>query len=364
MSDTSLSLVKEYTNKLRNPPLPFLGRDMWGEIAGFIESPADWLQFRACCSLFRSVATKKDFGVEGLRCVRRLDGHTDCLRSVIDFEGMLISASDDKTIKFWDVKSGKCLTLIEHSDWVLCLTVFDSKLISGSMDKTIKIWNSKGECLKTLRGHSDFVLCLSPAFDNEFLVSGSSDHTIKLWSKEGDCVKTLVGHSDSVWSLTSFHDFLISGSRFGTIKWWNREGNCVKTLEAHLSMISNLLIVDNKLLSGSWDNTVKIWNPNEDWKCIRTIDFRRGLEGLMHIISYAGFLCLQFTNGMFEFWDFDFENQRHFQTDPVSLLVECKGNLITNSDAFEIKIWDSVFPCCFPVQTAANTVPAGRKRKR
>lgn len=54
-----------------------------------------------------------------------------------------MSASIDKTIKIWDIHTGKMLqNLPGHSDWVLSLASDPAgrTLVSSSKDKTIKIW--------------------------------------------------------------------------------------------------------------------------------------------------------------------------------------------------------------------------------
>jgi WD40 repeat protein len=67
----------------------------------------------------------------------------------------MISGSSDRTIKIWDVSTGKCLeTLQGHSHWVSSLALSqDAKmLISGSWDETIRCWDiPTGQCLQTLR---------------------------------------------------------------------------------------------------------------------------------------------------------------------------------------------------------------------
>lgn len=98
----------------------------------------------------------------------------------------LISGSRDRTIKIWDVSIGVCLfTLIGHDNWVrgICwhpgnnsLMIFlkEKKLIlkfinlsggkyivSCSDDKTIRIWDIKlKRCFKTLEAHSHFCTTL------------------------------------------------------------------------------------------------------------------------------------------------------------------------------------------------------------
>ena len=55
----------------------------------------------------------------------------------------------DKTIKLWDLKINECiLTLKDHNGPVLCLIELNSTnaiVISGSDDKSLKLWNIKNK---------------------------------------------------------------------------------------------------------------------------------------------------------------------------------------------------------------------------
>ena len=80
-------------------------------------------------------------------------------------------------IKVWDVVTGECVaTLKGHSkevrcgvrylwyfcvdvcsSWVNCVAVFPDgrRIVSGSDDKTLKVWDvATGKCVATLKGHS------------------------------------------------------------------------------------------------------------------------------------------------------------------------------------------------------------------
>ena len=72
----------------------------------------------------------------------------------------------------------------------------DGLLASASRDRTVKLWNpSAGECLKTLEGHSNSVLTVAWRFDGKLLASGGADDKIILWDpKKGERLKTLEGH--------------------------------------------------------------------------------------------------------------------------------------------------------------------------
>ena len=70
-----------------------------------------------------------------------------------------VSASDDKTLKVWDLESGRELrTLDGHSADVtgVAVTPDGRRAVSASWDKTLKVWDlESGRELRTLEGHSD-----------------------------------------------------------------------------------------------------------------------------------------------------------------------------------------------------------------
>ena len=91
------------------------------------------------------------------------DGHTDSVFSLaITPNGeYIVSGGGDKTIKLWDINSGKCIkTLDSHDNEInsVVVTPNGKTIISGSSDKTIKLWDiNSGKCIKTLDGHSENV---------------------------------------------------------------------------------------------------------------------------------------------------------------------------------------------------------------
>lgn len=67
------------------------------------------------------------------------------------------------------------------------------------LDRTIKIWDLRtGKVLRTLTGHSDSVVAVAFSSDSQQLVSGSKDTTIRIWDLHtGELVRTVMGHFDS-----------------------------------------------------------------------------------------------------------------------------------------------------------------------
>ncbi|NCR19063.1 MAG: protein kinase [Microcystis aeruginosa LL13-03] len=203
--------------------------------------------------------------------LRTLTGHSYSVYSVVySPDGRyLASGSVDKTTKIWEVATGKELrTLTGHSDWVYSVVYSpDGRyLASGSVDKTTKIWEvATGKELRTLTGHSNWVLSVVYSPDGRYLASGSWDETIKIWEvATGKELRTLAGHSEVVRSVVYSPDgrYLASGSQDKTIKIWEvATGKELRTLAGHSDIVFSVVYSPDGryLASGSRDNTIKIW---------------------------------------------------------------------------------------------------------
>nr|MDZ8047853.1 serine/threonine-protein kinase [Nostoc sp. DedQUE02] len=222
-----------------------------------------------------------------------LKGHSSDVNSVaFSPDGTtLASASDDKTIKLWNIASGEEIrTLQGHSNWIWAVGFSpDSKtLASGSADTTIKLWNLEtGKLIRTLQGHTDGVTSVAFSPDGKTLASGSAskDMKIKLWNLEtGKLISTLEGHTNGVPSVVFSPDgkTLASGSKDKTIKLWNlKTGKLIHTLKGHNDKVNSVAFLPSvspngvTLVSGSSDKKIKLWNPVTG-KEIRTLETGSG----------------------------------------------------------------------------------------
>ncbi len=229
----------------------------------------------------------KLWDVQTGKCVQTLQGHSDDVTALTLLgDGRLASGSGDNSIKLWDVQTGQCVqTLQGHSYCVNALTLLgDGRLASGSNDKSIKLWDVQtGQCVQTLQGHSRFVTALTLLGDGR-LASGSYDKSIKLWDVQtGQCVQTLQGYSSIVYALTLLGDGrLASGSLDKSIKLWDMQtGQCEQTLQGHSSSVNALtLLGDGRLASGSGDKSIKLWDV-QTGQCVQTLQgHRKGVLAL------------------------------------------------------------------------------------
>lgn len=88
---------------------------------------------------------------------------------------VLFSGSADKSIKMWDLNSGKCIRKVEsHSRSVdsIALDYDGTTLYSGSSDVSVLAINLLDSSVKNFKGHRTNVLKVFYDFDREELWSG------------------------------------------------------------------------------------------------------------------------------------------------------------------------------------------------
>ncbi|KAL7563657.1 hypothetical protein ACA910_013393 [Epithemia clementina (nom. ined.)] len=166
-------------------------------------------------------------------------------------------------------------TLRGHSMGVTCVCVHPvyTMVVSGSEDGTIKIWDHEsGEYVRTLKGHTNTVhdVCFTPS--GTHMASCSADLSIKLWdfTAQYNCLRTLRGH-----------DHTISAIRF--LPLINTENLRSAENFANTSTGLTAAVAQSKqLLSASRDQTVKVWDvetgfcdstitDHSDWvRCLAT----------------------------------------------------------------------------------------------
>ncbi|EGN96221.1 hypothetical protein SERLA73DRAFT_94297 [Serpula lacrymans var. lacrymans S7.3] len=213
----------------------------------------------------------------------------------IDPGKMLFSASDDGTIRLWDLSLRTCVRQFTgHVGQVQSMRLlFADEGCDGdarnSQDPNSMLTHPRGETKDITYSPSQFNTsdvpsqCEEPLYygNDELqdivnsteglllgkrsvpvLISGSLDNTIKLWDIEtGKATRTLFGHIEGVWAIAGDNLRLVSGSHDRTIKVWNREeGRCTATLVGHRGAVTCLGLGEDKIVSGSDDGDIRIWS--------------------------------------------------------------------------------------------------------
>lgn len=116
--------------------------------------------------------------------------------------GRIITASDDCSIHVYSITTGEHIfSLLGHEGGVWTLDVTENILVSGSTDRTMRIWDlATGRCTHTFGGHTSTVRATAivnpelidvedgDGFGKEkwpkrpLIVTGSRDHSIRVWT--------------------------------------------------------------------------------------------------------------------------------------------------------------------------------------
>src|SRR5262249_30057148 len=99
----------------------------------------------------------------------------------------LASASEDGTVKVWELETGEEMLNLQHADRVYSVA-FNSdgrRLASGGWDQMVRIWDANtGQELHTLSGHAGYVWSVAFSPDGKRLASASGyagKGEIKIW---------------------------------------------------------------------------------------------------------------------------------------------------------------------------------------
>ena len=80
-----------------------------------------------------------------LELLSTLRGHTKYIRDICNMgERNIITGSDDKRVRIWDIRSGECSQILKgHTDTVNCVHLHSKSgyLLTGSDDHTVRIWD-------------------------------------------------------------------------------------------------------------------------------------------------------------------------------------------------------------------------------
>ncbi|XP_021498880.2 POC1 centriolar protein homolog B isoform X3 [Meriones unguiculatus] len=238
-----------------------------------------------------------------------LKAHTAPVRSV-DFSAdgqLLVTASEDKSIKVWNMYRQRFLySLYRHTHWVRCAKIFvclftclfpirlfyvlrfspDKRLIvSCSEDKTVKIWDTASkQCVNNFSDSVGFANFVDFNPTGTCIASAGSDHTVKIWDiRVNKLLQHYQVHSGGV-NCLSFHPLgnsLVTASSDGTLKILDLlEGRLIYTLQGHTGPVFTVSFSkDGELFaSGGADTQVLLWKTN--FTQLHCKDPRRNLKRL------------------------------------------------------------------------------------
>ena len=253
-------------------------------------------------------------------CISTYTGHTGGVIGLHFDSSILASASMDKTVKIWNFDD-KCSFLLRgHTDWVNAVKVDSASrtVFSASDDCTVRLWDlTTKACIKVFEGHVgqvQQVLPLPAEFEYEeaeldgkdddgssvassndhtanssggfsprrafgdvfsendrplpprYMLTGALDSTVRLWDvASGRCLRTFFGHVEGVWALAADTLRFVSGAEDRMVKVWDaRSGRCDRTFTGHAGAVTCIGLSDSRMCTGSEDCEVRMYSFKYD----------------------------------------------------------------------------------------------------
>jgi tricorn protease-like protein len=133
--------------------------------------------------------TVRVFDLNGGQLVKTFDGHTESVTNVaFTSDSRFVLSSGDSSIHLWDLTSGKEAPRRfdgQHSGRIpaMALSADGRRLATGGDDRTVKLWDvATGKMLHSFAGHTDTVLCVAFSHDGRRIASGGFDRTVRVWN--------------------------------------------------------------------------------------------------------------------------------------------------------------------------------------
>ncbi|KAL1297211.1 hypothetical protein AAFC00_004779 [Neodothiora populina] len=185
-----------------------------------------------------------------------LEGHGAAVNAIQVYEGQIVSASGDRTIKAWDINTGYCLrTYTGHTKGIACVQYDGRRIVSGSSDNTVRIFDAATSAeVACLPGHTNLVRTVQARFGD----MQDTDQDLEAAARAVD---------------QAFHDARTTGQtpdarrRRGLGNAGSSNPNDVCALGAKIPPGGGGNAW-SRIVSGSYDETIIIWRKDVDGKWV------------------------------------------------------------------------------------------------
>ncbi|MEG4113871.1 MULTISPECIES: WD40 repeat domain-containing protein [unclassified Microcoleus] len=311
--------------------------------------------------------------------LRTLQGHTEGVTDVVvtPDSQKAVSASQDCTLKIWDLQQGVELhTLKGHTDGISGVVVTpDGKCcISSSWDGTLRLWDLElGTALRTLESHTKGISAVAITPDGRLAISASQDYTRKVWELRSG--QLLASYSIAYRQPSEFpilidgqlHKLQIKktpvseelaitldgqkvisasnhcGPNNTTLTVWHLTNGDEVFSFSHMSGIHKLVLMPDgkRVISASDDHTIKVWDL-ENGAEVFTFNSNMSVESLA--LTPNGQSLLSTSGNKITLWDINSRKEigtlgNHNQVHAITVTPNGK-QAISGSLEGSLKLWN------------------------
>lgn len=218
-------------------------------------------------------------------CVYTFDSHVDEITALSFDADHLVSGSQDRTLRQWDLTTGKCVQTIDlsfasrgqptnpltsssllspvvESPVIGSLQCFDAALATGTKDGIVRLWDLRsGKIIRSLEGHTDAITSLK--FDSRNLVTGSLDRSIRVWDLRTGSLADAFAYESPVLELDFDLQNIVAAVGENGTKVFDREHDkhwiCGKSEEEAASASQFVKYKNGYLIEGRSNGDVNAW---------------------------------------------------------------------------------------------------------
>jgi WD40 repeat protein len=269
-------------------------------------------------------------------------------------ETRILSWSGDKTLRLWDMASGKQLArAMTHDGWVLgaALNAGETRILSWSDDQTVRLWDAaSGQQIGPAMQHDSAVNGALMTRDEHRILSWSGDRTLRLWdAASGQQIGPAMRHDNAVEgaALTRDESRILSWSADNTVRLWDAaSGKEIAAAMTHDDAVKGALFSpdESRILSWSYDQTVRLWDAASGQPIGPAMRHEGEVNGALmtqdgrRILSWA-------ADGTLRLWDaasgMQIGEMKHAGAVRGALLIHNETRIVSWSADGTVRLWDA-----------------------